>query len=364
MQPIRIVLLSAATSVAAFACAPASRGGDGASAGEVLTARPPATVPPDSGERHFGTVTQLTFGGENAEAYFSRSGDQLIFQSTRDGGACDQQYVMNVDGTGLRRVSTGAGKTTCGYFYDDDRRILFSSTHHAGAACPPRPDPSRGYVWGLDPYEIYTARADGSDLRRLTNWNAYTAEATLSPDGKTVVFTSTKDGDLEIYTMNVDGTDVRRLTSTPGYDGGPFFSPDGSKIVYRAWHPTDSADLASYRELLGRNMIRPNRMEIWIMNADGSGKRQITQLGGANFAPFFTPDGQRIIFSSNHQNPRSRNFDLFLIDLDGNGLTQVTTNPEFDGFPMFSPDGTKLIWASNRHADKPTDTNLFIAEWK
>jgi Tol biopolymer transport system component len=288
----------------------------------------------------------------------------LIFQSTREGGACDQQYVMNVDGSDLRRVSTGAGKTTCGYFYDGDRRILFSSTHAADSACPPRPDPSRGYVWGLDPFEIYTARPDGSDLQRLTNWNAYTAEGTVSPDGRSIVFTSTRDGDLEIYTMNVDGSNVRRLTNSPGYDGGPFYSPDGTRIVYRAYHPTDSAELATYRDLLGRNMVRPNRMEIWVMNADGTGQRQVTQLGGANFAPYFTPDGERVIFSSNHQNPRSRNFDLYLVNLDGSGLEQVTTNPEFDGFPMFSPDGTKLVWASNRHADKPTDTNLFLAEWK
>jgi Tol biopolymer transport system component len=363
MHSIRLVLLGAATSVAAFACAP----GAGAPADDSTAAAPAAelsTITPDSGETHFGRVVQLTHGGENAESYFSRDGRQLIFQSTRDGGACDQQYVMNVDGTGVRRVSTGTGKTTCGYFYDDDQRILFSSTHAADSACPARPDPSRGYVWGLDPFEIYTARPDGADLQRLTNWNAYTAEATVSPDGRTIVFTSTKDGDLEIYTMGVDGSNVRRLTSTPGYDGGPFFSPDGSMIVYRAWHPTDSADLATYRDLLGRNMVRPNRMEIWVMNADGTGQRQITELGGANFAPYFTPDGQRIIFSSNHQNPRSRNFDLYLVNLDGTGLTQVTTNPEFDGFPMFSPDGTKLIWASNRHAAKPTDTNLFLAEWK
>ena len=363
MSPIRLVLLSAATSVAAFACTPAPPPGNGAST-NVVPSRQAATIQPDTGERHFGSVTQLTFGGENAEAYFSRDGKSLIFQSSRDGAACDQQYVMNVDGTGLRRVSNGAGKTTCGFFYDDDRRILFSSTHATGAACPPRPDASRGYVWGLDPFEIYTARADGSDLRRLTNWNAYTAEATVSPDGKTIVFTSTKDGDLEIYTMNIDGSNVRRLTNAPGYDGGPFFSPDGSKIVYRAWHPTDSTELAAYRDLLGRNMVRPSRMEVWVMNADGSDQRQITRLGGANFAPFFTPDGRQIIFSSNHPSPRSRNFDLYLVNLDGSGLTQVTTNPEFDGFPMFSPDGTKLIWASNRHAAKPTDTNLFVAEWK
>ena len=322
-----------------------------------------AAIAADSGERHLTNVRQLTFGGENAEAYFSRDGQRLIFQSTRDGRSCDQQYVMNVDGSALRRVSTGTGKTTCGYFLQGDREIFFASTHAVDTACPPRPDPSRGYVWGLDPFDIYRANADGSNLRRLTSYGVYTAEGTLSPDGSTIVFTSLKDGDLDIYTMNADGTNVRRLTSTPGYDGGPFFSPDGKMIVYRAWHPTDSA-LASYRELLERRLVRPNRMEIWVMNSDGSNQRQITNLGGANFAPFFTPDGQRIVFSSNHKNPRSRNFDLYLVNLDGTQLEQVTANPEFDGFPMFSPDGRRLVWASNRHGRSMTETNLFIADWK
>lgn len=314
--------------------------------------------------RFFGRVLQITDGGENAEAYFSRDGSRLIFQSSRDGRECDQMYVMNLDGSDVRMVSNGEGKTTCGFFYDNDQRILFSSTHAEDRACPARPDMSQGYVWGLDPYDIYTARADGSDLQRLTNYGVYTAEATLSPDGQTIVFTSLKDGDLDIYTMNVDGTNVRRLTNTPGYDGGAFFSPDGSKIVYRAWHPTTPEELADYRSLLERRMIRPNRMEVWVMNADGSDQRQVTNLGGANFAPFFTPDGQRIIFSSNHKNPRSRNFDLYIVDLDGGNLEQVTFDEEFDGFPMFSPDGRYLVWASNRGARNMGETNVFVAEWK
>jgi Tol biopolymer transport system component len=323
-------------------------------------------VPADTAERHLAGVRQLTFGGENAEAYFSRDGQWLTFQSTRDGRACDQQFVMRVDGTNLTRVSDGRGKTTCGWFLPGDRRLFFASTTHAGADCPTRPDPSKGYVWGIDPFDLYTANRDGSDQRRLTSYGVYTAEGVLSPDGRRIVFTSMKDGDLDIYTMNVDGSDVRRLTTTPGYDGGPWWSPDGTKIVYRAWHyaPEDSAGLRAYRELLAQHAIRPNRMELFVMNADGSDQRQITRLGGANFGPSWTPDGRRIVFSSNHKNPRSRNFDLYLVSLDGTGLEQVTFNPEFDGFPMFSPDGTKLVWASNRGASKPGDTNLFVAEWR
>jgi len=320
-------------------------------------------VAPHAGESRLSNIRQLTYGGENAEAYFSPDGQWLIFQSTRDGRSCDQQYVMRVDGTGLRRVSHGTGKTTCGYFFDGGRKIIYASTHHADSACPPRPDPSRGYVWRLDAFDLWTANRDGSGRKRLTSYGVYTAEATLSPDGRTWVFTSLKDGDLEIYTMHVDGTNVRRLTNTPGYDGGAFFSPDGTQIVYRAMHPTGAA-LDEYRELIRQGLVRPNRMELWIMNADGSNQRRITDLGGANFAPIFAPGGRQIIFSSNHLSPRSRNFDLYLINVDGTGLEQVTTHEEFDGFPMFSPDGRQLVWASNRNAPDPGGTDVFIADWK
>lgn len=319
--------------------------------------------PPEPGERFFKSVRQLTFGGQNAEAYFSADGSRLIFQRQESDSTCDQQYVVNVDGTGMRRVSNGLGRTTCGYFYADDRRILYSSTHAADPACPPRPDFSLGYVWALHQYDVYTSLPDGTDLKRLTDSPGYDAEATLSPDGRTIVFTSTRDGDLDIYTMSVGGTNVRRLTTSVGYDGGPFFSPDGKLIVYRSWHPTPGPETDDYRGLLARGLVRPSRMELWVMNADGSGQRQVTRLGGANFAPFVHPDGRRILFSSNHPNPRSRNFDLYLVNLDGTGLTQVTTDGDFDGFPMFSPDGRTLVFASNRHGRMAGETNIFVADW-
>jgi len=322
-----------------------------------------APAVPVAQEPHLADIRQLTHGGANAEAYFSHDGTQLIFQSTRDGRSCDQQYIMNVDGSGVHRVSTGTGKTTCGYFFAYDKRIFFASTHAADTACPPRPDPSKGYVWGLDPFDIYTANADGSNLQRLTSYGVYTAEGTLSPHGRTIVFTSLKDGDLDLYTMDIDGSHVRRLTDTPGYDGGAFFSPDGTKIVYRANHPTDSSELAEYRALLAQRIVRPNKMEIWMMNADGTDQHQITHLGGANFAPYFTPDGTRIIFSSNYKNPHSGNFDLYIVKVDGSGLEQITTDPGFDGFPQFSPDGRYLVWASSRNAADPHETNIFIARW-
>src|SRR6266704_3998162 len=247
------------------------------------------TVPADSGEVHLRSIRQLTFGGQNAEAYCSRSGRQLIFQRQGADSGCDQEFVMNVDGTGLHRVSNGKGRTTCGYFYDDDRRIFYATTQHAGAACPPRPDYSRGYVWALYDYDLYTARADGADTRRLTSNPGYDAEGTLSPDGRTIVFTSLRDGDLDIYTMGVDGTNLRRLTTALGYDGGPFFSPDGALIVYRAYHPETAADSAEYHSLLAQHLVRPTRMDLWVMQADGSHQRRVTNLGGASFAPYFHP---------------------------------------------------------------------------
>jgi Tol biopolymer transport system component len=321
------------------------------------------TLPADSGEVHLRNIRQLTFGGQNAEAYFSRSGQQIIFQRQVTDSACDQQFIMNADGSDLHRVSSGNGRTTCGYFFDRDRRIFYASTEHAGAACPPRPDYSRGYVWALYDYDISVATADGSKIRRITKNPRYDAEGTLSPDGKTIVFTSLRNGDLDIYTMSVDGRNVKRLTHTLGYDGGPFFSPDGKQIVYRAWHPQTATDSADYVALLAQNLVRPVRMEIWVMNADGSNQRQVTNLGGANFAPYFHPDGRRILFASNHKNPRSRNFDLYLVNVDGTGLEQITTNADFDAFPMFSPDGRRLVWASNRHGTVQGETNIFIADW-
>jgi TolB protein len=211
--------------------------------------------------------------------------------------------------------------------------------------------------------EIYTSKTDGTDLRQITSNGAYNAEATVSPDGQTIIFTSTRDGDIDLYTMNLTGGDVRRITSRVGYDGGAFFSPAGDKIVWRAAYPQTAADTADYRRLLNARLVRPARVELWVANADGSDARQITRLGGANFAPFFHPDGKRIIFSSNFESPRSGAFDLFLINVDGTGLEKITTHREFDSFPMWSPDGRKLVWASNRHGNQTGETDIFIADW-
>ena len=329
-------------------------------------ARGPAPVflPPENGEVHLRNIRQLTFSGNNAESYFSASGRQLIFQRQEElNTKCDQEYIMNIDGTGMHRVSNGLGRTTCGYFYDHDRRIFYSSTFKFSPDCPPVPDRSHGYVWPVGHLEMYTSKTDGSDLRALTSNGAYNAEGTLSPDGTKIIFTSTMDGDLELYTMNVDGTGLKRITHRVGYDGGAFFSPDGSMIVWRAGYPVTAADTADYLGLLNQRLVRPAKVELWVANADGSNPRQITHLGGANFAPYFHPDGRRIIFASNYETPHSGNFDLYMVNIDGSGLEKLTTSPDFDGFPMFSPDGRKLVWASNRNYKIEGETNLFIADW-
>ena len=315
-------------------------------------------------EKHLSNITQLTFGGENAEAYFSADGRRLIFQSTREGHGCDQIYTMNVDGSNVKMISTGSGRTTCSYFFPNLGRILYSSTHLGNKDCPPRPDFSQGYVWAVYPtYDIFTARPNGSELKQLTNSPGYDAEATISTSGKNIVFTSTRDGDLDIYSMDANGRNVRRLTNEIGYDGGPFYSRDGRQIVYRAYHPQTEKEKADYLNLLKSNLIRPTTLELWVMNADGANKRQITRNGKANFAPYFFPDGKRIIFASNMDDPKGRNFDLYTINVDGSGLERITDNDTFDGFPMFSPDGKKLVFASNRNAKERGETNVFIADW-
>ena len=314
-------------------------------------------------ERRLSNLRQLTFGGENAEAYFSFDGQRLIFQATRDGGQCDQIFVMGTDGSGITRVSSGKGRTTCAYFLKDGQHFVYGSTHLGSDSCPPRPDFSQGYVWAIYPdYDIFLSDFK-QGLTRLTDTPGYDAEATLSPDGERIVFTSMRDGDLELYSMNTDGSEVQRLTHTLGYDGGAFYSPDGRKIVYRASHPTDEAAKAKYTDLLSRNLIQPNQLDIFVMNADGTGRVQVTRNGAANFCPFFHPDGRRIIFASNLGDPRGRNFDLYLIDIDGTNLERVTFNETFDGFPMFSPDGKQLVFASNRHGKVRGETNIFIADW-
>lgn len=315
-------------------------------------------------ETHLRNIKQLTFGGENAEAYFSADGRRLIFQSTRDGRECDQIYTMGIDGSNVKMISTGTGRTTCAYFFPNLSRVLYSSTHLGGTECPERPDFSRGYVWAIYPtYDIFVARPNGTELTQLTNSPGYDAEATISTSGKKIVFTSTRDGDLDIYTMDANGMNVRRLTTELGYDGGPFFSNDGRQIVYRAHHPQTEKDKAEYLSLLKDNLIRPSTLEIWIMNADGSNKRQITRNGKANFAPYFFPDGKRVIFASNFHDPKGRDFDLYVVNSDGSGLKRITFNDTFDGFPMFSPNGKKLVFASNRNAKERGETNVFIADW-
>jgi len=330
---------------------------------------PPPAIPRDPlpRERRLKSLRQLTFGGENAEAYWSFDFRRIIFQSTRPPFSADQIFVMGEDGSDPTLVSTGKGRCTCAYFLPGDRRVVFASTHEKGAEPPAPPDRSKGYVWALFEYDVFASGIDGSDLTNLTKSPGYDAEATVSPKGDRIVFTSTRDGDIELYSMNLDGSDVRRLTNRPGYDGGAFYSWDGTKIVWRAPGEGDDVEKSDYPALLKQAMVRPTRLEIWVMDADGKNPRQVTRNGKANFAPFWHPDNRRILFSSNHHDPKGRNFDLFLVDEEGGGLERVTyferEGDDFDGFPMFSADGKRLLFCSNRHNEKNNETNVFVAEW-
>ncbi len=326
-------------------------------------------------EKHLQNIRQLTFGGDNAEAYFSFDGKNLSFQSnnTAWGLKCDQIFNLDIEkaanDTNYRppRISSGEGRTTCSFFLKDGKHILYASTHLSGKECPPLPPPrsDHKYLWPIyDSYDIFIADLNGKITRQLTETPGYDAEATVSPQGDKIVFTSTRSGDLELWTMNMDGTNLKQVTHELGYDGGAFFSPDGKKLVFRASRPKTEEDVKEYQELLKQGLVAPTNMEIFTCNVDGSDLKQITKLGKANWAPFYHPSGKKIIFSSNHNGPRGYNFNLFMINEDGTGLEQITTESIFNAFPMFSPDGKKLVFSSNRNNHGTHDTNLFIADWK
>lgn len=321
-------------------------------------------------EKHLKNVRQLTFGGDNAEAYFSFNDKLLSFQATNPkfGTACDQIFYMPVKGYKGERpplVSTGRGRTTCSYFMPGDRQILFASTHQASEQCPETPRVVNGkYVWAVyNTFDIFVSDLKGKIIKQLTNSSGYDAEATVSPDGKKIVFTSTRSGDLELYTMNIDGSNVKQITNELGYDGGAFFSPDSKKIVFRASRPKTEEAIKTYKDLLAQNLVQPTDLEIFVCNADGSNVKQITNLGGANWAPYFHPNGKKILFATNHHSASGRFFNLFMINIDGTGLEQITHDKIFDSFAMFSHDGKKIVFASNRFNGGGRDTNIFIADW-
>jgi TolB protein len=325
-------------------------------------------------ENHLKNIQQLTYGGDNAEAYFSFDSKNLTFQCNNHAWdlKCDQIFNLNIarasSDTAYRppMISTGFGRTTCSYFMPGNKQILYASTHLGGKECPPNPEPraDHKYLWAVYPdFDIFVADLNGKIVNQLTDTPGYDAEATVSPDGKKIVFTSTRNGDLDLYTCDIDGKNVKQVTNQLGYDGGAFFSPDSKKLVFRASRPKTPEDIKEYKDLLAQNLVMPTAMEIYTCNVDGSDLKQVTHLGKANWAPFFTPDGKRIIFSSNHQSAKGYDFHLFMINPDGTGLEQVTFNSYFNAFPMFSPDGKKLVWSSNRNNHGTHDTNLFIADW-
>ncbi len=339
---------------------------------EIHAGKPVESIPT---EKHFKNVRQLTFDGENAEAYWSNDGRRLILQRRLTTAAADQIYVLDLASGDLKLVSTGDGRTTCSYFLQGDKRIVFASTHHHGKEAPPVAKIERGrYVWTVHrEYDLFTADPDGKNLTQLTDTPGYDAEATVCPVTGSIVFTSVRDGDLELYTMDPDGKNVKRVSNRPGYDGGAFFSHDGKKLVLRSAYPKDAAQAEEDKGLLGQQQVKPSDMEITVCDRDGSNFRQVTHLGGANFGPYWLPDDKRIVFSTNHKgmeimkktgdHTAARNFELFVIGEDGKNLEQITDHPEFDGFPMFSPDGNYFVFASNRYGKQKGDTNLFVCEW-
>lgn len=316
-------------------------------------------------QEHLANIKQLTFGGQNAEAYWAPDGKRLIFQSTRDGGNCDQIYVMNADGSNVHRVSTGKGATTCGYFLADNKHIIYASTHEGADACPPPADRSKGYVWAVYPsYDIYLATEDGKIQKKLTNAPGYDAEGTVNWKTGRIVYTSLESGDLDLWTMSADGSHKRQITKTEGYDGGAVFSRDGKRLVWRAGHPSTPETQKKYKELLADNLTSPMKMELFVANADGGNAHQITNFGCASFAPTFTPDGKKILFSSNKHDCDGRKFELYMVNPDGSGLEQVTHFGGFTSFPEFSPDGKRLVFASDKDAKQRYEFNIFTAEWK
>ncbi len=325
-------------------------------------------------EKHLQNIKQLTFGGDNAEAYWSFDGESIVFQANnKDWGLeCDQIFTMPItqdlsNGSKPQRVSNGLGRTTCSYFLPGDSTIVYSSTYLGDEACPPVPkkeDFGGKYIWPVyHTFDIFVADTNGNQLAQLTNEPGYDAEPTVSPKGDLIVFTSDRSGDLELYTMKIDGSDVKQVTNELGYDGGAFFSPDGTKLIFRSSRPKTEQEIKEYKDLLAQGLVMPTHMELYVCNIDGSDLKKITDLGSANWAPFFHPSGEKIIFSTNHHKEKHDGFNLFMVDLDGNNLKQITYDGVFDAFPMFSPDGKKLIFSSNRNNNGTHDTNLFVADW-
>lgn len=324
-------------------------------------------------EKHFKNVVQLTFGGDNAEAYWSFDNKKVVFQATNKiwGAQCDQIYYFDFDNwkpdqKTPPRLSTGNGRTTCSFFMKGNKSIVYASTHEADAACPHVPERRADgkYIWPIyETFDIYHGDLKGNILKKLTDHPGYDAEATVSPDGNKIVFTSIRSGDLELWTMDADGSNLHQVTHQLGYDGGAFFSPDGKKLIFRASRPKTDEDIKVYKELLAQGQVMPTNMELYSCNVDGSNLKQLTNLGKANWAPYFLPKGDKVIFASNHAAPRGYQFNLYTINMDGTGLEQISYDKTFDSFPMFSYDGKKIIFASNRNNGGTRDTNLFIADW-
>lgn len=324
-------------------------------------------------EKYIRNIQQLTFGANNAEAYWSFDDSKIILQSDNAdwGVGCDQIFYIDLnnpptDNSPLPMISTGDGRTTCSFFLPGDETFVYGSTHLGNKACPEVPErgPGGAYVWPIyEDYDIFKANLNGDIVEQLTSTPGYDAEAVVSPDGTKIVFTSMRSGDLELYVMDIDGSNIVQVTDELGYDGGAFFSPDSKKLVFRSSRPKTDEEKEKYTSLLSQGLVEPTDMEIYTVNIDGTELTQITDLGNANWAPYFHPSGEKIIFSSNHASQRGFPFNLYMINTDGTGLEQITFDGEFDSFAMFSRDGKKLVFSSNRNNGGDRSTNVFVADW-
>jgi len=313
-------------------------------------------------------VKQLSFQGDNGEAYFNSDDSKVIFQSKRNNNNCDKLYIVDINGNNLTEFVANDGAFTCAYFSLDDRYIFFSSTMHLGSECPEiykDPNP-RKYIWPLRDYEIF--RYDNGAVKQLTNYSGYNAETTTHPFEEKVIFTSLRDGDINLFEMDYNGENVKQITSEYGYDGGAFYSPNGENIVWRAWYPTSDEEISMWKNNLAKKFIESVPLDIYVAKNDGSEKQRLTSNGATNWAPSWHPDGKHIVFSSNMDdwredyNAYGSNFELYMINIATKTLTRLTNNDTFDSFSVFSKNGKKIVFSSNRDAENPRNTNIFIAD--
>jgi len=315
------------------------------------------------GEDHLTKIKQLTREGENKKASFAPNNEKIIFQAMRDNLRCDAIYSMKRDGSEINLLSSGKGIAVSAKIAPDNESIIYSSTHKVDYQCPQRPEFSLDYVWSLyRDYDVFVSDSFGGSTKRLTRTEDYDGNASYSPTGNRVVFTSNRSGDLELYLMNSDGSNVKQLTKAVGYDGDAVFSPDGKYIVWRASRPKGN-DLDEYRYQLSQGLLRAGKFELFLLKLGSKRAVRLTNNGATNFSPSFDPQSSKVIFSSNMSQDDGLNYDLYTVDIKTRKLERITYYSGFDGYPVFSSDGKKLLFTSSRNFRYKAETNIFTVDW-